>query len=799
MTVFKEYVLTVDTMLDLKQSKQIIFNQNDYNTAKLRIYITHNDELFDLTGSTVKLALLKGDGTKVYQDCAITDAVVGEVETVLNSQSLAKPGIVRAELTVDLPGEAAVITNQFMFNVKGSIMGDDAIESVNEFPVLQKAIDAGEILSEITDLQTIVDNTTNVNNIKAEVEGARGTEANLNTRLSGIDTAIQTLETTTSEQGTQLTEHTNKLTEHDVQLAEIASQQTVLPPSAIEANTLDYSVEKPLILTDFSGYNQPYHPKVLHFSNGFGGYKYWMAQTPYPIGGQPYRDRWEVPVIYRSQDGVEWEVVVNPLDDLTADEVTNLDYMSDPHLVFHNGMLECWYRLTKNKKTYILRKRTSDGVNWGERETMIDTTVYGMVRSQSIFIEDGKYKMWYTGQGNDSDIGYAESTDGINWGTRTDVTINNTMKNWHIDVEKINGKYYLLGYVIATQSIELFESTDGINFTFVKRLLASGQNFYSSGLYRACITVTERDLRVYFSAETATETSIGLMVGTNFDDLKIINGQPTQLEYYELLMGTNQTVYPKTSGKAVFLDNDLSVQYVINNLIERIVYLEENGVGNPNPSGLITDGMMLNLNWKGFEAGTNTWQDFSPQANHATLVNFTHDGTTNGLIGDGIQFNGSNTYMTFANKAFPSVSNSFTIELSLDAIISKLTRQFSFGNDLLNLSVSATKIGFSLTSTLSKDVILSPTNGIYRLAITWDGAAQKLNFYNNGVILDTSTTTSQLNADLTQTDIILGAAMLASVVKNHTEHKIKSFRLYNKALSDAEVKNNYDYEILQGI
>jgi hypothetical protein len=343
---------------------------------------------------------------------------------------------------------------------------------------------------------------------------------------------------------------------------------------------IDYSVEAPLVLTDFSGYNQPYHPSVLFFSAGWNGYKYWMAQTPFPIGGTPYRDRWECPIIYRSQDGIRWENVVDPLDDLTPAEIANLDYFSDPHLVMNNGTLECWYRITRgnDSHTYILKKKSTDGVNWSERETMIDCWIYGMVRSHAIIIEDGKYKMWYTGQGLPNDVGYAESLDnGTTWGTRKLVVVDR--KIWHLDAVKLDGKYYLLGYIEAAlgNSLELYESVDGINFTYVKQILQKDKGFYVSGLYRSCIVKTDKDLRIYFSANTSTKTSIGVMAGTTFSDLKIINGQPpTQNRYIDELVIENETVNPKTTGWSVILDDGTSAETVIKDLLRRVYNLELN-------------------------------------------------------------------------------------------------------------------------------------------------------------------------------------------------------------------------------
>jgi hypothetical protein len=85
-----------------------------------------------------------------------------------------------------------------MIIVRKSILDDETIESANEFSVIQKAIDADEIL-EPADLQTIVDNIVNVHNLKTEVETARSTFPNLKGRLD--DHTTQLAETVKEEAG----------------------------------------------------------------------------------------------------------------------------------------------------------------------------------------------------------------------------------------------------------------------------------------------------------------------------------------------------------------------------------------------------------------------------------------------------------------------------------------------------------------------------------------------------------------------------------------------------------------------
>ena len=110
----------------------------------------------------------------------------------------------------------------------------------------------------------------------------------------------------------------------------------------------------PLNISTPDGLNQPYHPSVLYFEEGWCGYKYWMAYTPFPIGALPYRDRWEYPCICVSNDGVSWKDANNdqPLDDLTRNQIEDKDYFSDTHLVYNQekNRIECYYRLSEQKK-----------------------------------------------------------------------------------------------------------------------------------------------------------------------------------------------------------------------------------------------------------------------------------------------------------------------------------------------------------------------------------------------------------------------------------------------------------------
>ncbi len=302
--------------------------------------------------------------------------------------------------------------------------------------------------------------------------------------------------------------------------------------------------QSPLELETLEGTGQAYHPSVVFFKEPWFGYEYWMAQTPYPIGVPPYRDRWECPSIHVSHDGLNWRIpegLKNPIDDLSASEIANKDFFSDPHLVYKDGHLECFYRFSKRLAegfhTVLLRKTSEDGVNWREREVILDffdssckATVGDMVRSPAILWEDGRYKMWYVDSldpKGDKHVCYTESPDGFHWSERSVCRLNGgSVVPWHLDLNKIDGEYILTVYDF--QDLILFRSTDGHSFELIRKVLSpSGVYgcFYSDGLYRSSLIKDSEGYKLYFSAFDDKKTRIGLMEGECLDKMKVISAR----------------------------------------------------------------------------------------------------------------------------------------------------------------------------------------------------------------------------------------------------------------------------------
>ncbi|WP_255299720.1 BppU family phage baseplate upper protein [Bacillus thuringiensis] len=148
--------ITIDTMqykdfaTKEEELKVMRFYQNDLNSAKLLINVTHDKVVTDFSTATkVQIAFLKPDGKRVFQDVQNVNQMQGKYYVVLSTQTLIAYGNVVAQLRLTFPNNKVIETCKFVFAVDESIMSDTALESTNEFPVIQKAIEVGEKFKDV--------------------------------------------------------------------------------------------------------------------------------------------------------------------------------------------------------------------------------------------------------------------------------------------------------------------------------------------------------------------------------------------------------------------------------------------------------------------------------------------------------------------------------------------------------------------------------------------------------------------------------------------------------------------------
>ena len=211
---------------------------------------------------------------------------------------------------------------------------------------------------------------------------------------------------------------------------------------------------------------------------------------------------------------------------------------------------------------------------------------------------------------------------------------------------------------------------------------------------------------------------------------------------------------------------------------------------------IVTDGLVLCLdaaNSRSYPGTGTTWTDRSVSGNNGTLTNGpTFSSDNRGAI----VFDGSNDYVEIANSTgseynfsnmsvgcwFKSSSTQTTTPL-----VSKISNIFGGLNGWLLLVESSgpffrpSYVGN--TASASQDV----RDGNWHYVIgTADGTNAKI--YVDGVLKATASNSNTSNSTYS---VYIGAFGVMGGISNYTEANIASVHIYNKALDDSEVLQNY--------
>jgi predicted GH43/DUF377 family glycosyl hydrolase len=350
----------------------------------------------------------------------------------------------------------------------------------------------------------------------AEVLQARGTYSVLNERLQATD---------------------EQLAETEQKIPNVANAKTTLK-----------------ITNPYENY-QNIHPKVLYFDNGWNGYKWWMAYTPYPNGDT----KKENPCIAVSNDGLNWGVpssfANNVLDDWNG--VAGA-YNNDTHLVFRSDLnrLEVWWRFVDTSVTpkvaNLKRRVSTDGISWGATEVMFvgEAEVNDHI-SPSIVFEDSLYKM-ISVQKNDGvnwAMNYTDSSDGLTWTNRLPLSVNlNSLTPWHLDFIKNGNSYEMIlqawdiGGTNNTSSLYFLDSSDLINWSDPIKVLSPSPiigKFDDAGIYRSSIVYLNGYYYVFYSAvDSSNRRSLAVSYSESITSLNGIEPDIEQITKNDSIINT---------------------------------------------------------------------------------------------------------------------------------------------------------------------------------------------------------------------------------------------------------------------
>lgn len=202
---------------------------------------------------------------------------------------------------------------------------------------------------------------------------------------------------------------------------------------------------RPIVLNldTYEGTGQGCHPDVLYIPEGFGagGWRYWMAMTPYPHA----RDRFENPSIYASHDGLNWEAPgSNPV---VQPPPLKTDHLSDTDMIFTGGRLRLYYRESlysrRPAEHRIHVTESQDGITWTQSRCVLSSQ-RDLLCSPSVVEVDGTFLLWEV---SGDAVWRRESSDGFTWGQpeRTVTTgLPSGQVPWHLDVHRKGGKLHVI-------------------------------------------------------------------------------------------------------------------------------------------------------------------------------------------------------------------------------------------------------------------------------------------------------------------------------------------------------------------
>lgn len=137
--MIKTYNLTVNIKVQ-KTIPRIECVKGDTNSYELNINLIDGTLPMDLTNQTARLVCRKHDGTTVFQDFTIVNALSGNISTVLSTQSIACLGNVIAEIKIYGLNTELLTSVRFSYTVVDSLLTEDTVVSTNEFSALTTAL-----------------------------------------------------------------------------------------------------------------------------------------------------------------------------------------------------------------------------------------------------------------------------------------------------------------------------------------------------------------------------------------------------------------------------------------------------------------------------------------------------------------------------------------------------------------------------------------------------------------------------------------------------------------------------------
>lgn len=182
----------------------------------------------------------------------------------------------------------------------------------------------------------------------------------------------------------------------------------------------------------YDGSGQAVHPSVVVFEEPWNGYRYWMAMTPYPNSDASKENP---SIIASNSPSSGWVVppgLTNPIE-----PEPDTGFQSDPELVYADDQLHCIWRWTDADVDTLFLRSTPDGVDWGERQTIL-TAEGNTIASPGIIWDGSQWVMWTVQIDGSPNLIFRRTAASLAgpWSEGVDCTptLNPGREPWHLSV-----------------------------------------------------------------------------------------------------------------------------------------------------------------------------------------------------------------------------------------------------------------------------------------------------------------------------------------------------------------------------
>lgn len=201
------------------------------------------------------------------------------------------------------------------------------------------------------------------------------------------------------------------------------------------------------------GSGQAVHPSVLYFKDGWHGWKYWMAMTPYPNFNEAHED----PNIVVSNDGTKWQVpdgLTNPIDDAKGRPDP---YNSDAHLTMKGDTMVLTWRMVdrpnKGRESFWM-VTSKDGVHWSDKVKIWWPELkerHSSTVAQSLLWVGDRWRLYFISTTvSPNQLVWVESTKEVptpsDWGEAHECSMDFELPYdrdfWHSEIQYRDGEYW---------------------------------------------------------------------------------------------------------------------------------------------------------------------------------------------------------------------------------------------------------------------------------------------------------------------------------------------------------------------